>query len=70
MEAYGGTFASYESTGNALGLANAWQSVVHLRRFGYTGVRLTTLQWGAFTVHQVTGTEPVRPTRTERGASL
>jgi hypothetical protein len=65
MEAYGGTFAD-----NALGLANAWQSVVHLRRFGYTGVRLTTLQWKQFTVHQVTGTEPMRPTRTERGANL
>ena len=64
MEAYGGTFA-----GNALGLANAWDSVVHLRRFGYK-VRLATLQWGKFTVHTVTGTAPETPTRKERGANL
>lgn len=39
------TFASYESTGNALGLAKAWECTVNRRRNGHR-TRLATRQWG------------------------
>ena len=43
------TFASYESTGNALGLMYAWECAVHLRRYGHK-TRLATRQITSHTV--------------------
>jgi hypothetical protein len=63
-------FASYESTGNALGLANAWETTVRLRRHGFK-TRLATQQITRTTIVQtVIATPPVRPTRAERGCNL
>lgn len=64
------TFASYESTGNALGLAGAWETTVNLRRHGYK-TRLALRQITRTTLVQtVVATPPQRPTRAERGCSL
>ena len=60
------TFASFESTGQTLGLAAAWDTTLHLRRQGHK-TRLATRQWGRFIVHTVIATPPTRPTRAERG---
>jgi hypothetical protein len=61
------TFASYESTGNALGLAGAWECTINLRRHGYK-TRLATRQITRTTIVQtVVATPPARPTRAERG---
>lgn len=61
------TFASYENTSNALGLAGAWETTVNLRRQGYK-TRLATRQITRMTrVQTVIATPPARPTRKERG---
>lgn len=60
------TFATYESTGNALGLANAWDCTLQLRRAGHR-TRLALRRIGNTFVHTVVSEPPSKPTRKERG---
>ena len=63
------TFASYESTGNALGLANAWECTLNLRSAGHR-TRLATRRIGNTFVHTVVSEPPSRPNREARGCNI